>query len=100
MKLRLHLPQEVRLPLPFRKFLDGIPEHRARHVSVVFLKKCFERFHIPLPHLAQHPAHGLMNEIMRIVTELMRDREHIIEVLIADKPECGHDRDPSVPKVL
>jgi hypothetical protein len=67
---RLHVSGFARpkmpLPLAFRQFLNRIAQHRARHVRGVLVKKFFQDHHVALADFAEHPADGLVHQIMLI----------------------------------
>ena len=54
--------------LRFRHLLDGIAEGGARHLLGVLAKEIAQQVHAAsLAHLAQHPARGLLHQVVRVV---------------------------------
>ena len=53
------------LALRLRHFLDGIAESRARHLMGMLTEEVAKQIHRDaLTHLAQHPAHSLVHEVV------------------------------------
>src|SRR5690606_5979606 len=52
-----------------RELLDRVSKHRARHPAVAGPQERLGRLPVPLPHFPQHPAHGLVDEVVRVRKE-------------------------------
>jgi hypothetical protein len=67
---RLTEPEEV-LTATFGKVLDGIPKHGSWHRRSVLQQEPLFRDAVAFPNLAQHPAHGLVNEVVFVVKQTL-----------------------------
>lgn len=54
---------------------------------------------VAITDLSQHPAHGFVNLILRIVEQLGRQFERVIEVVDADKREPRDDCNTTPPEI-
>ena len=52
-----------------RETLDRIPQHRPGYIPRMPPEKPLLGTAIALSHLAQHPAHSLVNQIVRVVAQ-------------------------------
>ena len=92
------LGREVTLPQRLRKPLDGIAEHRARHALRVTPQELFLDRAVALADFSEHPAHSLVNEIVRIIEQEPRDTESRVKLTALDVLEGRHDGDASFPQ--
>ena len=86
--------------LPFfrRQTLNRIAQHGARHDRRMGLQKTFQRRQMSFADLAQHPAHGLVNQIFFVCQQQPADLQRVGKVVLPNKVLRGHDRDPPLPK--
>lgn len=57
-------PIQIALTFCFREPFDRIPQHGSRHFFVILLQKLLFGSPIALAHFAQHPTHGLVDQIV------------------------------------
>jgi len=85
--LALLLWVAVRADAPARIAIGGVPvEEPAQQLGVD-----------PLADLAQHPADGLVNEVVLVVQEALRQPKGRPRIALLDVPEGREHRDPPVP---
>jgi hypothetical protein len=81
----------------FRMLLDGISQHRARHLTAVTGEKRFLDGNIALTNFTQHPADGLVDEIVLVAQQQCRNAKRVREVELPDEAESGYDRNAPLP---
>ena len=84
----------------FGKTLDGIAQSGAGKAGIFFGKEAQHERKIPLADLAEHPAYGLMYEVMGMGKEAARDAEGIIEFPGADKRRGRYYGDTLFPEII
>jgi len=53
---------------------------------------------VPLPNLAQHPAHGLVDQVFLVAQQFLGDPERIGEIAVTDEPVGRHNADSPLPE--
>src|SRR5437868_6114544 len=69
------LAAQVLFAARFGKPLDRITQHGARHRAVMLGEKCLEHADITLADFAQHPARRLVNQVVLITQQKLRNSE-------------------------
>src|SRR5512140_702842 len=78
--------------------LDGVTEHGARHVRRMLVEEGPQQPLVPLAHLAQHPAAGLVDEVVLVAEQAPGDGQGVVEVVVADEVLRGHHGDAALPQ--
>jgi len=73
----------------FIKLLNGISQHGSRHVAIVLYQEIIFHFIITISNLAQHPAYGLMDQVVRVVQKDFGQSQGIIILPVSDKMHGG-----------
>ena len=74
--------QEHGAAFVFGIFLDGVAQHGARHSAPVSVDKRAQACHVALAGLAQHPAHGLVHQVMGVVHQQNGEAEGVVQVVV------------------
>jgi len=82
------------------ELLDGISQHGSRHAVIVLLQKGFFRASVPLANFPQHPAHGLVNQVLGIRDKALCDLQRFVEFAFLDEVKGSHDGNPAFPQDL
>ena len=93
-----HPPLQIFPPQLLRKPLDGVAEHGAGHgPAVLFEELLFLLLPAAFADLTEHPADGLVNEVVAVVHEHLRDLQGLRELALLDVAKgryyrliCGH----------
>ena len=93
-------PSQILLPLLLRKLLDGVPQHRARHLLIARFQIVFERLLVLLACLAEQPAYGFVDQVVRVVQEDIGNGKSVVELPVADESHGADDADTLLPERL
>jgi hypothetical protein len=81
--------------------LDGVAEHGPGHGSITGPEKRPQRVGAAtLSHLAEHPPHGLVDEIVPVLHEDIGQGKGVIGAASLDVVKGSDDRDPPLPEAL
>ena len=81
---------EVCLAGGLRETLNGVAEGGARHSTEAGLQEGLQGLRVPLPGFPEQPAHGLLNEVVRVMQEDIGNGKGIVQLAVTDK---GHSAD-------
>ena len=81
------------------EFVDGIPQHDARHGRGVQLQELQQALLVSFARLAQPRAHGHLHEFVGIAYEKGADSKGILDVVLPDEIPGADDRRSPLPRV-
>src|SRR5688572_28609361 len=84
-------PREVRPPIARRKPLDGIPQHRPRHIRGVLIEESLLRRPVTFSDFSKHPPYRFVDKIVPIVAQPARDLQRPVEPAAPDVMKSRHD---------
>ena len=79
--------------------LDRVAEHRPWHARVVLGQKGIEDSPISVPHFAEHPAHCLMDQVLRIIYQQGGNGQCWPKLPVPDEVLGGDYGNPTLPEV-
>ena len=77
--------------------LDGIAQHGTRHLRSMKVEEFFFYILVSFSHLAQHPAHCFVYQVVSIAKQQCGHNQAIAEVVTADEMVGGDDGHASLP---
>lgn len=66
------------------EFLDGVAEHGAGHRGGIFIKEEFQAVLVALAGFAEHPADGLVHQVVLMMHQFDGQRVSVIELAVSD----------------
>lgn len=82
----------------FGELLDGVAEHRAGHRGGIFIEKEFEAAPVALAGFAEHPADGLVHQVVLMGHQLDSQRVSVVELAVPDQSQSRDDGDSLLPQ--
>ena len=88
---------EIGEALLLRQPLNRVTQHRPGHMSVPALQKTVQRRSIAVADLAQHPADGLVDQIVGIVQQPIGDEQGLVELFAPDEMKRRNNGNSPLP---
>ena len=91
------MPQ-IPLTLGGWKALNRVSQHRPRHAVRATVEEPSQGGAVTLAGLSQHPADGLVDQVVLVGQQQVRDAERVVEIALPDEVQRRHDRDTPLPQ--
>ncbi len=82
------------------EFLNGISKHCAGHLQAVLVEEICQSVFIALADFAEHPADGLLHEVMPCVKKHSCKIHRVTELFVPYEGQGGNDRYPLLPHIV